>query len=291
MNDDLMMDLADCAAPESIIACILRHHPHWTSPIPIEDLAHSINIIDILEMETEEFEGGLTTDPDKQKGVILYKAGTKGGRRRFTIAHEIGHFLIPWHKGDRRCTKKDMGERRTETLIQQQEAEANRFAAGLLMPKPWFVSDMRKLGNADVEHIRTLARKYETSVEATVARYVELTDDCCAFIFSKDGIIRYTKATKDFPRLSVRSKHHLPELSLSGRPSERTQSGQSEWAEIQGVVWLRDEGRSHCPKVLEQTLFQREGYQLTLLFIAPNEIEDTEEIEALEESWTPRFRR
>lgn len=291
MNDDLMMDLADCAAPESIIACILRHHPHWTSPVPIEELARSINIIDILEMETEEFEGGLTTDPDKQKGVILYKAGTKGGRRRFTIAHEIGHFLIPWHKGDQRCTKKDMSERRIETLVQKQETEANRFAAGILMPRSWFVSDMRKLGDADVEHVKTLARQYGTSVEATVARYVELTDDCCAFVFSKNGIIRYTKATKDFPSLSVRPKHHLPERSLSGRSSDRTQSGPSEWTEIQGSVWLNGEGRSHCPKVLEQTLLQREGYQLTLLFIAPDEIEDAEEIEALEESWTPRFRR
>ncbi|MUO98022.1 ImmA/IrrE family metallo-endopeptidase, partial [Agrobacterium vitis] len=288
MNDELMMDLADCAAPESIIACILRHHPDWAAPVPIEDLASSINIIDILEMETEEFEGGLTTDPDKRKGVILYKAGTKGGRRRFTIAHEIGHFLIPWHKGDQRCTKKDMIERRIETLVQKQETEANRFAAGILMPRPWFVSDMRKLGDADVEHVKTLARQYGTSVEATVARYVELTDDCCAFVFSKDGIIRYTRATKDFPPLSVRSKHHLPERSLSGRSSNRTQSRPSEWAEIQGSVWLNGEGRSHCPKVLEQTLLQREGYQLTLLLIAHDEIEDAEEIEDLAESWTPR---
>lgn len=290
MNDDLMMDLADCAAPESIIACILRHHPHWTAPVPIEDLARSINIIDILEMETEEFEGGLTTDPEKQKGVILYKAGTKGGRRRFTIAHEIGHFLIPSHKGNQRCTKKDMSERRTQTLVQKQETEANRFAAGLLMPRPWFFSDMRKLGDADVEHIKTLARQYGTSVEATVARYVELTDDCCAFVFSKDGIIRYTKATIDFPPLSVRSKDYLPELSHSKTYSDRAH-GPSEWAEIQGSVWLNGEGRSHLPKVLEQTLLQREGYRLTLLFIAPDEIEDAEEIEALEESWTPRFRR
>ncbi|PZO65513.1 MAG: hypothetical protein DI498_09385 [Paracoccus denitrificans] len=71
MNDDLMMDLADCAALESIIACILRHHQEWTAPVPIEDLARSVNIIDILEMETEEFEGGLTTDPTKHRGVIL----------------------------------------------------------------------------------------------------------------------------------------------------------------------------------------------------------------------------
>ncbi len=291
MNDDLMMDLADCAAPESIIACILRHHPEWTAPVPIEDLARSVNIIDILEMETEEFEGGLTTDPDKQKGIILYKAGTKGGRRRFTIAHEIGHFLIPSHKGDQRCTKKNMSERRTETLVQRQEAEANRFAAGMLMPKPWFVSHMRELGDADVEHVKTLARRYGTSVEATVARYAELTDDCCAFVFSKDGIIRYTKATNDFPPLSIRSKDYLPEQSLSGRSSQRTPSGSSEWAEIQGNVWLNAEGRSHCPKVLEQKLLQRDGYQLTLLFIAPDEIDAAEEAEDLEESWRPRFRR
>lgn len=111
-----------------------------------------------------------------------------------------------------------MGERRIETLVQRQETQANRFAAGMLMPRPWFVSDMRELGDADVEHVKTLAKRYETSVEATVARYVELTDDCCAFVFAKDGIIRYTRATKDFPLLSVRSKHQLPEKVYPGDP-------------------------------------------------------------------------
>ncbi len=49
-----------------------------------------------------------------------------------------------------------MSERRIETIVQKQETEANRFAAGILMPKPWFISDMRKLGDADVEHVKRL---------------------------------------------------------------------------------------------------------------------------------------
>ena len=57
-------------------------------------------------------------------------------RRRFTLAHEIGHILIPWHTGG---IIDDLDEPRSRGRGQyrQMEAEANRFAAELLMPTAW----------------------------------------------------------------------------------------------------------------------------------------------------------
>ncbi|HEY0434549.1 MAG TPA: ImmA/IrrE family metallo-endopeptidase, partial [Chitinophagaceae bacterium] len=150
MNDELLMDLADCGSPEKLISVILKHHPEWTPPVPVEDFAASVNIVKIAELEVDDFEGFLSTDAKKQKGVILYKAGSRKERRRFTIAHELGHFLIPSHQGNQQCTAADLQETRRDTIHQRQEAEANRFAAGLLMPKPWFTRDMDELGDADV---------------------------------------------------------------------------------------------------------------------------------------------
>ncbi len=199
MNDELLMDLADCGSPERLIAVILKHHPNWTAPVPVEELATAVNIVKITELEFDGFEGALQTDAKKQKGVILYKAGARNDRRRFTIAHELGHFLMPSHKGNQQCTAADLRETRRDTVHQRQEAEANRFAAGLLMPKPWFCKDMDGLGDADVTHVQTLAKRYGTSLEATSNRYIELTDDCCAFVFAKDNVIRYVRPTKDFP--------------------------------------------------------------------------------------------
>ena len=204
MNDELLMDLADCGSPEKLIAVILKHHPNWAAPVPIEELATAVNIVKIAELEFDGFEGSLQTDAKKLKGVILYKAGAREERRRFTIAHELGHFLMPSHKGNQQCTAADLRETRRDTTHERQEAEANRFAAGLLMPKPWFSKDMNELGEADVTHVQTLATRYCTSLEATSNRYIELTDDCCAFVFAKDNVIRYVRPTTTFPRVAIR---------------------------------------------------------------------------------------
>lgn len=291
MNDVLLMDLADCGSPLKIIACILKHHKSWTAPVPIEELARSVNIIDIKELEADGFEGALTTDPDKRQGVILYKAGTDPGRRRFTIAHELGHFLIPSHKGDQRCTSAAMRERRIGTPDQRKESEANEFAAGILMPAPWFRADLQRLGDADVTHVQELKQRYKTSLEATANRYIELTDDTCAFVFSHDGTIRYPRPTKGFPRLGVGKGDPLPAGCASLKAPATPLRVASEWSEVDGRTWLdpRDGGR--VPKVLEQTMRLKGGYQVTLLFIDPDALEGIDEEEEIEESWTPRFHR
>ena len=60
----------------------------------------------------------------------------------------------------------------------------------------------------------------------------------------------------------------------------------SDWAEIDGGVWL-SQARRRC--VIEQTRLQQGGYRMTLLAL-DDENDDNEEEDALMESWTPRFR-
>jgi hypothetical protein len=239
-------------------------------------------------LEADRFEGALLTDTAKNTGVILTRAGAREQRRRFTIGHELGHFLIPSHKGNRQCTASDLRESRRDNIRQRQETEANRFSAGILMPKPWFIGDMNRLGEADVTHAQTLSRRYHTSLEATANRYIELTDDVCAYIFSKDGVVRYVRASRGFPKLVVRTGDPLPGESLSiTAPPEQLRVASS-WDEVDGSVWLEATWGKRLPSVLEQTVRQDGGYQITLLFIA--RVDDDSDDEDLEESWTPRFR-
>jgi hypothetical protein len=259
--------------------------------VPVEELASAVNIVELREWEADEFEGGLVTDADKAKGVILYKAGTRKERRRFTIAHELGHFLMPSHKGNQQCTAADLRETRLDNDHRRREAEANRFAAGLLMPRPWFARDMDRLGDADVTHVQTLAERYETSLEATANRYIDLTSDICAFVFSKDGVIRYVRPTKNFPRLTVKSGRLLPKDCASLRaPPERLRVA-SPWAELDGSTWLQTEWGQRTPLVLEQTMRQRNGFQVSLLFIRAEESEDQDDETDLSKSWEVGFKR
>jgi Zn-dependent peptidase ImmA (M78 family) len=290
MNDELLMDLADCGSPEKLIAVILKHHSNWTAPVPVEDLATSVNIVKIAELEVEGFEGSLLTDAKKQKGVILYKAGSRKERKRFTIAHELGHFLMPSHQGNQQCTAADLRETRRDTIHQRQEAEANRFAAGLLMPKPWFIRDMDRLGDADVMHIQTLAKQYCTSLEATSNRYIELTDDCCAFVFAKDNVIRYVRPTNNFPRLIVRKGDQLPTGCASLRAPLQPLRTATSWTELDGSVWLQSEWGKRSPAILEQSMRQRDGFQVTLLFVQSQETESGEDDAEVAKSWSVGFR-
>ncbi len=209
----------------------------------------------------------------------------------FTIAHELGHFLIPSHKGNRQCTAADLREAGRDNDHRRQEAEANRFTAGLLMPKVWFLRDMRKLGDADVSHVQTLAKKYRTSLEATSNRYTELTADLCAFVFSKDGVIRYARPTPSFPRLSVKKGDTLPEDCASlAAPAEPLRLASS-WTEVDGSVWLHTERGQKSAKILEQTMRQSASFQVTLLFIGADRTENEEQEGELDESWEVRFSR
>jgi IrrE N-terminal-like domain len=138
MNDELLMDLADCGSPEKLLAVILKHHPTWTAPVPVEELATAVNIVKITELEVDGFEGSLQTDAKKQRGVILYKAGTREERRRFTIAHELGHFLMPSHKGNSCARPWTLGKLAATTSINARKPKRTASLPGCSCPSLGF---------------------------------------------------------------------------------------------------------------------------------------------------------
>jgi hypothetical protein len=106
-------------------------------------------------------------------------------RMRFTLAHELGHVLIPWHMG----AIVDIAEER-ETVVGSDywvlEAEANRFASELLMPSEWVAELIAESGNpkAIVEKISAIAKVSRQAATIKMAThlppgyiYVQLDDD------------------------------------------------------------------------------------------------------------------
>jgi Zn-dependent peptidase ImmA (M78 family) len=89
-------------------------------------------------------------------------------RRRFSVAHELGHFLNGPEPFDHSTTHVDT---RPSYLNphNRQEREADEFAAELLMPLPWLKQDVSVFG-LDVP---ALARRYEVSEQAM---WIQLID-------------------------------------------------------------------------------------------------------------------
>ena len=290
MNDDLLMELADCGSPEALLKVIFEHHHEWVPPIQIEEFARSVGIVEFNKLEVEGFVGALMTNEAKTKGSILTKVGDREQRRRFTQAHELGHFLIPSHKGNRQCTASDLREHRTDTKYQRQEAEANRFAAGFLMPKPIFEKDIDRLGEPEIDHVIELAGKYKTSAEATANRYTELSDYACAFVFSKDKVIRYSRQSANFPWLGVSKGNSLPTGCSTLRSLNGPLRVATEWSEVDAGVWCNSDSIRRGQIVLEQSMPQKGGFQTTLLFLERDPELDDADADKLNERWEPRFR-
>lgn len=290
MSDELLMDLADCGSPEKLIATILKYYPQLAPPVPVEKIASEVGIVEFKDLTVDGFVGALMTDETKSEGVILVKAGQREPRRRFTISHELGHFLIPSHLGNRQCTAADLRESRRETKYQRQEAEANRFAAGLLMPKLWFTRDIDLLGEPEISHLQSLGQRYQASLEATANRYVELSEDACAVIFTKDGVIRYARPNGAFPRLVVGKGDRLPRGCASAVAPDTLLHKPTSWSEVDGSVWLQTEWGRPPPIILEQSVRQRNGYQIILLLTEAHAEEDEEDHE-VEGSWNIQFKR
>jgi Zn-dependent peptidase ImmA (M78 family) len=82
-------------------------------------------------------------NPNKSTRVIVNNNSSKN-RQRFTLAHELGHIIIPWHLG----TIIDNIDNNLTNIDNQywlNEREANNFASELLMPFDWLYSEYIKL--------------------------------------------------------------------------------------------------------------------------------------------------
>lgn len=185
-----------------------------------------------------------------------------------------------------------MGVFATKDASLRREAEANRFAAALLMPRGLFLAAARRLGEPEVKHIVTLADEYEVSKEAAVRRYVQLCDDPCAVIFSRHGVARHIYKTANFPFISVRYGQPLPQQCASIQPTH-TPETISECLETEPGLWFDDTRGFRAASLYEQFLDQVGGYRMTMLTVDGeiDENEDLNEQDELEKSWTPLFRR
>jgi hypothetical protein len=112
------------------------------------------------------------------------------GRRNFTIAHELGHYVL-----GHRIASGDELEPTERTPYQEREADV--FAAELLMPEDFVAPHVAM--PATLATVRTIVDTFRTSIVAAARRYVEMTDASCALVFSKDGHIVWAKHSRSFP--------------------------------------------------------------------------------------------
>ena len=278
-----LIDLADCGSPEKLAIEIFKKEPDLTAPVPVEKLAAQLGISEIKEIESDGYQGGLITNATKSKGVILVNKKLRLGRRRFTIGHELGHYLTPSHKpteADRfLCSFEDLlaSDRKAFDKRMRWEAEANRFASLILMPPHLYRKDVNAKRDADLNHLLALADRYKVSKESAGRAYVDFRDDAVAVLITHEGrLLRSYRRQNDFPFISVRWGTEIPRGALVRRKKHAI-SSVSEVEETDAAVWLDVSLGSRPPTVFEQVHQQQSGYALVLLTIEEETVDEDED--------------
>lgn len=148
-------------------------------PIDPEKIAESLGV-KIVKMffEKSDISGLLKRIGKDGNPVIAVNETDPPARQKFTIAHEIGHYLL--HKSENIMIDTEQVHFRDEnssTATSLKEIQANQFAAELLMPNYLLIEDLKTYINAgknilaDLEGISSeLSERYGVSREAMTIR-------------------------------------------------------------------------------------------------------------------------
>ena len=141
----------------------------WGTAIPVEPvaIAHELGIR-VLEAKLDgNTLGALLKEPQEDPTILLNQQDSRN-RRRFTCAHELGHYVRRSAESNE-YARVDLRDRRSSTGEDPEEIYANEFAACLLMPADE-VKNLDELGLDDLE----MALRFKVSREAMKFRLVNL---------------------------------------------------------------------------------------------------------------------
>lgn len=114
---------------------------------------------------------------------VIVNVGQPQTRRLFTLAHELGHIVIPWHNGTHFC-RVDAEVRLVDDIARAVESQANRFAAELLMPADW-VRDLFLSANS-LDDLVEAVRTAKVSYHAASIRLIQLLPKGFLFVEVND---------------------------------------------------------------------------------------------------------
>lgn len=216
--------------------------------------------------------------------AIMYHLGQSPGRRAFTIGHELGHFLL-----HRQMIETDdkfgLGIYCDETSVVRRagvglEAEADAFAATLLMPLHDFRLQLAAKIRPDFEVLSRLAQRYGVSLTAAVLRWLEYTETRAMVVVSNEGFALWAKSSDAAFKSGrfLRTKNTVFELPTQASAARRDYTEEAKAGISQAAgVWF--------PEPLVEMCIRSDRYdqELTLLhfedagpaFQADSQTEDT----------------
>jgi len=181
-------------------------------------------------------------------------------RKRFSIAHELGHFVLN-HEGmslEIVCSDKDM----MNWYSVDKETEANFFASELLMPE-MLVKQRCDVREVSLEPAKSIASDFQTSLTAAAIRFVRFCPEPCALICSENSKIKWTvKSSEWWPFICIGQKLDNRSLAIEHFLGHEIPE---EGEELDPDVWFAD---SRIQAVFEHSVaLKQHGLVLSILWL------------------------
>lgn len=231
---------------------------------------------------------------------IFYATNIKSeGFRRFTVAHELGHYFLEGHPEEILKTapihiSKAGFSQGTNSI----ELEADHFASGLLMPTR-LVGKVIGGNRIGLDGIVALSQLAECSLTASAIRAAECSDYPMAVIVSSGEKIAYAFMSESFKSLDklsyLRKGVPLPQTHTLqfNRDPKNVEQSRTVCGETSLSQWFSCRRRL----ALDEEIIGLGGYGFTLTVLSSEELaedpddEAHDEEEQLVDSWTPKFAR
>ena len=229
-------------------------------------------------LDISGFEGCLVRNPDDPtEWGILYKEHATPERSRFTIAHELGHFIL--HRALRDRFECDNGGVTSGQFDGRNiEREANEFASNLLMPMDLlrrFLGDQRKV---TLHLLSDIARTFEVSFEALCLRFIEATDQRAILVHWDQGFLKYQWPSRKarMTRTRVRQTDSAQEPFAGTLAADASVLQCFDGVECSAAIWCAEEPEHMKLREFKHTYTDRDRV-ITLLLLEGAEPRDWDE--------------
>ena len=183
-------------------------------------------------------------------------------RKRFSIAHELGHLLMGHVKSiQKACSGEDL----MDWYQSSYETQANFFAGELLLPTKLLRSRC-DIGNISFDPVKQIASDFRASLTATAIKFVRLCPEKCAVVYSRDGKVKwFYKSPEWWPFIRRDKKLDKRTLAydffffffMEPRP-----------VEVEADAWIENHG---IDEIVEHSIASSQyGFVISLLWIKPD---------------------
>ncbi len=195
--------------PERRLGRLLVRRLDLSPPVDIRDVVSRYADVeaDLIPADCDAVVVGL--NGDRPRPLIVLARDKPHRRQRFSLAHELGHVLIPWHTGTTSICHVE-GRATGDWEYRQGEAQANRFASEVLLPHRWLTTAV------DPNNLRDTMRTAEganVSAAATCLAVTRYLEPGHVVVLSRDGSIDLVTSSPGtaarLPRLGARFEPHL----------------------------------------------------------------------------------